>query len=147
MASGVYNSFKRDILDGTIDLANDTIKVMLVNASYVPDADHDFVSDVSANELSGTGYIGGFAGSGRKTIANKAFSTDLVNDRSEFTFDPVTWTAIDAGTAAYAILVKEITNDAASRLVAWLDLSPDVVTNGGDFTLTPHATDGALQIT
>jgi len=147
MASGWYNSGKRDIFDGTIDLTADTIKVMLVNASYTPDADHDFVNDVSANELSGTGYTGGFAGSGRKTIASKAFSTDTANDRTEFTFAAVTWTAINAGTAAYAILVKEITNDPASRLIAWLDLSPAVVTNGGDFTMTPDAVLGALQIT
>jgi hypothetical protein len=147
MASGWDNSGKRDIFDGTIDLVNDTIKVLLVNASYTPNADHDFADDVTANELSGTGYTGGFNGSGRKTLASKAFSTDTTNDRAEFTFAAVTWTAINAGTAAYAILVKEITNDAATRLIAYLDLNPDVVTNGGDFTMTPDATLGALQIT
>jgi hypothetical protein len=147
LASGWYNSGKRDIFDGTIDLVNDTIKVMLVNASYTPNADHDFVDDVSANELSGTGYTAGFGGAGRKTIAGKSFSTDNTNDRAEFTFNAVTWSAINAGTAAYAILMKEITNDAASRLIAYLDLNPDVVTNGGDFTLTPDGTAGALQIT
>lgn len=147
MASGWYNSGKRDVFDGTISLAADTIKVMLVNASYAPDADHDFANDVNANELSGTGYVAGFAGAGRKTLAGKTFSTDLVNDRAEFTFADVVWTAINAGTAAYAILLKEITNDGASRLIAYLDLNPDVVTNGGDFTLSPDAVLGALQIT
>ena len=147
MASGWYNSGKRDLFDGTIDLVADTIKLILVSASYTPDADHAFVSSVSATELTGTGYTAGFAGAGRKTITTKAFSTDTVNDRAEFTFDAVVWTAINAGTAAYAILVKEITSDAASRLIAYLDISPDVVTNGGDFTLTPDAVLGALQIT
>ena len=145
MASGWYNSGLRDVADRTIDLVNDTIKVMLVNASYTPNKDHDFVDDVNANELSGTGYTGGFGGSGRKTLGSKAFSTDTANDRVEFTGAAITWTGINAGTAAYAIIIKEITNDGASRLIAFLDLDPDVVTNGGDFTLTPDAVAGLLQ--
>jgi hypothetical protein len=96
-------------------------------------------------ELSGTGYTGGFAGSGRKTIGSKAFSTDTGNDRVEFTFGAVTWTAINAGNPKYAILVKEITNDAASRLIAYLDLGT-VVTNGSDMVLTPDGTAGALYV-
>src|SRR5688572_20769615 len=144
MASGWYNSGKRDVFDGTIDLVNDTIKAILVTSSYTPDADHDFANDLT-NELSGTGYTGGFAGSGRKTTASKAFSTDNANDRAEFTFAAITWSAINAGNPKYLILVKEITNDAATRLIAWLDLGT-VVTNGGDLTVTPDATAGALQI-
>jgi hypothetical protein len=147
MASGWYNSGKTDIFNGTIDLVADTIKVILVTAAYTPDADHDFASDLT-NELSGTGYTGGFNGSGRKTLASKAFSTDTAADRSEFTCAAITWTAINAGTARYMILVKEITNDAASRLIAWVDLGASgVVTNGGDITITPDATLGLLQIT
>jgi hypothetical protein len=148
MASIVYNSFKRDLADGTIDLPNDTIKVMLVDDSYVPDADHDFVDDVSADELSGTGYTGGFGGSGRKTIANRSFATDTANDRAEFTADALVWSAIDAGSAKYAVFIKEITNDAASRLLFALDLDSGgsgIVTNGGDLTVTPNA-DGFLQL-
>lgn len=146
MASGWYNSGKRDIFDGTIDLVNDTIKVMLVDNDYTPNADHDFVDDVSAEELSGTGYTGGFGGSGRKTLAGKAFATDLANDRAEFTANAITWTAINAGTARYAIFIKEITNDAASRLLFFLDLGGSgVVTNGGDLTVTANA-EGFAQL-
>jgi hypothetical protein len=145
MASGWYNSGARDVADGTIDLNADTIKVILVTSAYTPNKDHDFADDLT-NELSGTGYTGGFNGSGRKTIGSKAFSTDTANDRVEFTFGAVTWTAINAGSPKYAILVKEITNDAATRLIAYLDLGT-VTTNGGDLTITPDGTAGALQIT
>ena len=145
MASGWYNSGVRDIVDRTIDFSADTLKLILVTSSYTPDADHNFADDLT-NELSGTGYTGGFAGSGRKTIGSKAFETDTTNNRVEFTWGGVTWTAINAGNPKYAILVKEITNDAATRLIAYLDLGT-VVTNGGDLTVTPSATLGALQIT
>lgn len=143
MASGVYNSGKRDIADGTIDLVNDTIKVILVTSSYTPNADHDFADDLT-NELSGTGYTGGFNGSGRKTLSSKSWSTDNTNDRAEFTATIPTWSGINAGSPKYAILVKEITNDAATRLIAWLDLGT-VVTNGGDLTITANA-EGLIQL-
>lgn len=145
MASGWYNSGARDVADRTIDLVNDTIKLILVTSTYTPDKDHDFASDLT-NELSGTGYTGGFGGAGRKTLAGKAFATDTTNDRVEFTFSAVTWTAINAGNPKYAIMVKEITNDAATRLIAYLDLGT-VVTNGSDMILTPDAVLGALQMT
>jgi hypothetical protein len=146
MASGWYNSGLRDVADRTIDLVGDTIKLILVTSSYTPDKDHDFASDLT-NELSGGGYTGGFGGAGRKTIGSKAFSTDATNDRVEFTFGAVTWTALGAaaGNPKYAILVKEITNDAATRLIAYLDLGT-VVTNGSDVIVTPDAVLGALQL-
>lgn len=145
MASGWYNSGLRDVADRTIDLVADTIKVILVTSTYTPNKDHAFASDLT-NELSGTGYTGGFNGAGRKTIGSKAFATDTTNDRVTFTFGAVTWTAINAGSPKYAILVKEITNDAATRLIAYLDLGT-VTTNGGDLTITPDATNKALQLT
>ena len=147
MASGMYNSGIRDIVDGTIVPVTDTLKAILVTASYTPDPDHAFVSDLGANELSGTGYVAGFAGAGRKTLAGKAWSTDTANNRVEFTFSGVVWTAITAGTAKYLIICKEITNDAASRLVCYLDVGTAIVTNGGDVTITPDATAGAFQFT
>jgi hypothetical protein len=143
MASGWYNSGLRDVADRTIDLVADTIKIILVTSAYTPDPDHAFASSLT-NELSGTGYTSGFGGAGRKTIASKAFATDLTNNRVTFTFAGVTWTAINAGSPKYAILVKEITNDAATRLIAYLDLGT-VTTNGGDLTITPDATNKALQ--
>lgn len=144
MASGWYTNGLRDVLDRTIDLNGDTLKAILVTSGYTPDKDHQFASSLT-NELSGTGYTGGFAGSGRKTLAGKAFSTDTTNDRVEWTFTGVLWSAINAGNPKYLIICKEITNDAATRLIAYLDLGT-VVTNGGDFTATPDATLGALYI-
>lgn len=144
MASNVYNSAKTGLTDGTINFLSDTIKAMLVTASYTPNPDHEFVSDVG-NEISGTGYTSGFGNSGRKTLTGKAINKDNANDRAEFTFDAITWTSIDVATEPrYLILIKEITNDAASKIIACLDLGT-VVTNGGNMTVTPNA-EGAIQL-
>jgi hypothetical protein len=60
----VYHKFKLRQMgnNGTVvDLDADTIKLMLMNATYAAIADatkqtHEFYSDVSGNEVSGTGY-------------------------------------------------------------------------------------------
>lgn len=132
------------MVDRTIDFANDTIKAILVDDTYVYDADHDFANDVSADELTGTGYTGGFGGSGRKTLASKTITNDTANDRVEYDFADITWTALNAGTIGGVVLVKEITNDAASPIIAFLDPT-NLVTNGGDVTLVVNA-EGAMQI-
>lgn len=118
-----------------IDYLADTIKVILLGSGYTPSKDHNFISDLGANELSGTGYTGGFGGSGRKTLASKTITQDDANDLAVMDAADVTYTAINAGTAAYAAIAKEITSDAASPVIGIVDISPDIVTNGGDLTV------------
>lgn len=144
MASGWYTPGLHKVLNRSIDLVGDTLKAILVASGYTPDKDHEFASSLT-NELSGTGYTGGFNGSGRKTLSGKAFSLDTTNDRVEWAFSGVLWSAINAGNPKYLVVVKEITNDAASQLVAFLDLGT-VVTNGGDLMVTPDGILGALYI-
>ena len=116
-------------------LADTAIKMILVTSGYTANRDHDFVSSIGANELSGTGYVAGFNGSGRIALASKTITEDDTNDRANYGAANPTWTGINAGTVAAAIIVKEITNDAASELIAYLD-GVAKVTNGGDLTVT-----------
>jgi len=143
MASIRTNSGAQRILDrnmgGTINLLSDTIKVMLLSSGYTPNKDHEFVSDLGANELSGTGYTAGFGSASRKTLASKTVTKDNGTDKAYFDAADVSWTAINAGTAAYAALVKEVTTDADSPVIAVVDLNPDVATNGGDYTIQWNA--------
>lgn len=148
----VYNRFKKEILDGTIDLVSNTIKVMLVTSSYVANENDDFVEegvdDANEHELSGTGYVAGFAGSGRKTLSAKVFTEDDPNNRGEFddTAD-IVFTAISAGTAAAAIVYRHNTADTDSVLIAYIDTGGfPVVTNSGDLTIQWNA-EGILQLT
>ena len=146
----VYNHFKAVEANGTLDLLTDTLKVMLVGSTYTANADHDYVNPSAYQmELGGTGYTGGYLGSGRKTLSSKTVTEDDTNDRGTFTAAPVTWTAINAGTAAAAIIIREraATGDTMSELIAYIDTGGfPVVTNGGDFTVQWSA-NGILQLT
>lgn len=136
----VYNLFKKLQADGSINLSSDTLKAMLVGSTYTANADHDYVNpSVYQTELSGTGYAGGYGGSGRKTIASKTFTEDDTNDRANFNATATTWTAINAGTAAAVVIIRERagTGDTMSELIAYIDTGGfPVVTNGGDLTIT-----------
>lgn len=146
----VYNQFKKLEANGTIDLLTDTIKVMLVGSTYTANADHTFVNSAAyQTELGGTGYASGYAGAGRKTLSSKVVVQDDVNDRAEFSAAPVTWTAINAGTAAGCLIIREraATGDTMSELIAFIDSGGfPIVTNGGDLTISWNA-EGILQLT
>lgn len=139
--SKVYNPGLLKLLDGTIDFENDTIKLLLVDTNHSFTKSDEFVSDIVANEAtnsSGSGYE-------RKTLSNASIALDAGNDRVEFDADDITYTAIDAGTIASAIIYKEVTNDADSPLIADIDFT-DLVTNGSDVDLQVNA-DGFFYIT
>mgnify|MGYP001557596394 FL=1 len=138
MASNLYNPGLEKLLDGTIDFENDTINVLLVDTNHTFDKTHDFVDDIVANEASGTGYA-------RKTLANAAIALDAANDRVEFDADNPSYTALDAGTIAAAIIFKQVTNDADSPLIAQIDFA-DLVTNGSDVELQINS-EGLFYVT
>ncbi len=146
MASAWYNKGKFDVLNGSTVLLASGIKCMLVNSAYSFVDTHNFVSDVSANEISVTNYTGGFAGSGRKLLTAKTVTEDDTNDLAYFDAADLTWTALGAGaTIGGAILIRELTTDANSVVLAFMDLT-DTATNGGDITISWNAA-GILKIT
>lgn len=142
MTDFLYNQGSMDLWDGTNDiLTNALVKVMLLSTGYVDDRDDDFVDELGANdpidhELSGTGYTGGFGGSGRKVLASKTITLNKASDRSEFDCADVLWSAIDAGTASEMLAITELTSDALSVLLSHHDTNFPVTTNGGDLTVT-----------
>ncbi len=150
MTNFIYNTAFREILDGTIDLAGDTLKVIPVTSDYTPNRDDDVAdaggaNDVADEEISASNYTRGFGGAGRKTLANGAFSTDKANDRTEFVSDPFGWTALggaaNATIQAYVIVKETGVDDTTTRLIAYID------TVSG-FPALPYTTDGsALSVT
>lgn len=139
MASLVFNSAKKKIMDGTIDLVNDTLKLMLVTSTYSPNQDtHDFKDDVT-NEVSGTGYT-----AGGKTLTGKVANQDNTNNRSELDADDVTWSGATL-TARGAVLYKDTGVAATSPIICYFDFGSDESANAEDFTVAWNA-EGILQI-
>lgn len=133
MADVIYNSFKKKIMDGSIDLDTDTIKVALVTSSYTPDQDvHDFFDDVT-NEVSGTGYTAGGA-----SLANKSVTADNTDNEGVFDADDVSWTTSTI-TARGAVLYKSTGTASTSALIAYLDFGADKISTDGTFTIAWNA--------
>ncbi len=154
MASFLYGLAAELMVEQNFDYLVDTIKTGLSNATHVPNKDDQFLDDVGSDdfidgELSGSGYTAGFGNSGRGAddgqLLSKTVVYDVANDRVELDAANTVWTAIDAGTIVQLTLLKEITNDAASIVVANVDVA-DTVTNGGDITIQWDA-EGIIQLT
>jgi hypothetical protein len=148
MASVMYNSYKLNMLEGVFNIESVSgVKIILLDdISTTPDnPDHDFVNDIAASEFADTGYTGGFNGAGRIALADRAATVNLTSDRSEFDFTNPVWTSLGGtNSVVFAVIVRELTNDAASNLVSAHDVA-DTVTDATDFTLTVGAT-GAIHI-
>ncbi len=131
MASVLYNSFKKEV-STAINLATDTIKVMLVSSAYTPDIDtHTRRSDIT-NEV---GASGSYA-SGGSALANQTWTQDNINDRSVFDADDVAWTSATI-TARGAVIYKANGGAAsADELIAYIDFGSDKTSTAGTFTIT-----------
>lgn len=132
----------------TIDWPNDTnVKAGLSSSTHVPNKDNVFIDDAGADdfidgELSGTGYTAGGDPLGTQTVAY-----DAANDRLEFDAADAAWTAIDAGTAAQATVLKDTATPTTSPVICNVDTGGfPVTTNGGDLTIQWNV-EGIMHIT
>lgn len=141
MANVIYNSFKRDIQNGSIDLSLDTIHVALVTSTYTPDIDaHEKFSDIT-NEVVGAGYT-----AGGEALAGKAVTVDDTNDLGKFDADDVTWAASTI-TARGAVIYKKRGGAATlDELICYLDFVSDKISTAGNFNLIFN-TNGILTLT
>lgn len=143
MASGMTNTALKEILNGTIDLDTDSLKVMLVDNDYVFDPDNpvvdkndDSVQDAHHHELVATNYVGDFGGAGRKAATVTVDQNDTTN-KGTVALASLTWTSLGGAandTIGMALLIKEGTSDLDSRIIAAWDVT-DTPTNGGNVTL------------
>ncbi len=130
MADLIPNAFKKNIMNGTIDLDTDTVKVMLLTSSHTQNSDtQEFIDDVSANEVSGTGYT-----AGGETIANTAVTQDNTDDEGVWDGDDVTWSSSTI-TARYAAIYSDTGTPGTSAIIAILDFASDQSSSAGDFTI------------
>lgn len=121
MASGLYDKARESFLAGDIDWQNDTIKVVLVDATdYTVDfTQHDNLDDVPAlarvatsNALAGKTVTGGTADA-----------------------DNVTLAAVTGDSVEAIVVYKEGGSAATSPLIAYIEAGP----------ITPNGTDIVVQ--
>ena len=106
-----------------VDLVNDTIKVLLLNNSHTFTSTHNVLSDVNANEISGTGYTAGGAALANKTVTQGA--------SAKLDADDVSWNS--ATLTAYHAALYDVT--ASNNLICSIDFGGAITITSGTFTL------------
>ena len=133
-ASGLFVLTFRDILDASqlaVDVVSDTIKVSMITNSSTPNFEtHDFWGDLSANEVSGTGYTAGGAALASKTLAND--SGTLKYDAAD-----TTWTTSTISSARAAVVYDDTL--ASDPLICLVNFGADYSSANGTFTITWNA--------
>lgn len=130
MASGVYSTGVKAIMDGDVDLLADTIKAVLVDAAdYVVNlTTHDFLDDVAS---------GARATNGTGTLASK--TTTIATNVVTFDAADLTLTSVTGDPSEAVVIYKDSGSEATSQLIAYLELSSAVTPNGGNITLQWNA--------
>lgn len=140
MANAIYNSFKRDIANGSIDLDSDTIKLMLVTSDYTPNIDTNTKRSDVTNEVSGAGYT-----TGGSALQNKTVTINTTSDKAIFDADDVTFSTASI-TARGAVLYKSRGGaSSADELICYLDFGSDITSTAGNFNIAFDA-NGILTI-
>jgi len=127
MANVVPYSFAQELLKGSHDFINDTIKLALYEAgSGTPytTASTTYTSG-TANQVSGTGYTTGGNTLGSPVVANQTNVATL-------TFAQTQWTSATFG-AAYGVIYNDTDGD---KLVVVLDFGGTKSCSNGTFTIT-----------
>lgn len=139
MANLVYNRGKFLLASG-VNMGTADLRMLLVNASYAANADHNSVADVVGNEISVSGYS-------RQQVANKTITEDDTNDVVFLDADDVTFNSLVTGqTVGGAVLYRHNASDSAAEVICFYDLT-DTPTNGGDIQVQfAAAPNGVLKL-
>lgn len=129
MASLVYKSSIVDVLAHDIDFDADSFKFMLVDATYVPNAQlHSRRSDVSG-EVAGAGYAAG----GEAVTATVV--RDVVNDVVDVQFSPVIWPMSSIDARGGVLYKARGLSPAEDELVAYIDFGSNRISTTGIFSV------------
>jgi hypothetical protein len=126
--AAIYPLWKEAVIQASTNssLAG-TVKIRLLTSAYTYSATHQFISDVSAGQVSGTTD---------QTLGTKTYVG------GKFTSASATYTAVTSGATAVAVVLYIDTGTAGtSRLLAYLD-GFSQLTNGGDVVINPSAGNG-----
>lgn len=135
MASGVYNQFKGELMNGVYDLEADTVKVSLYDNSHSFTATDDGYTTTNELATSG-GYTQGGA-----TLASVAVSADT---DGAFDATDTEWTSATFS-AYHAVVWDDTPTSPANPLICSIDFGGIQTVSSGTFTIQWHA-DGIVNI-
>jgi len=154
----VPNNFKQAVMEGSIDLTADTVKVALISddTAYTFDpAAHSFVNDIldggtTASEFTGSGYS-------RQTLSGLSVTQDDTDNEGVFDANDVTFSSLDGDGIQGVVIYQQIGGDDTTpgddRVLAVVDDDSagsnsdlPLTTNGSDVTLSFNA-EGVINIT
>ncbi len=134
------NAFAAYLPNGAVNIASDTVKVMLTNT--LPVATNSVYGDISGNELgSGNGYITGGA-----TVTVSASTQTGGTYKLVASVANPTWTATGAmGPFRYAVMYDSSASTKA--LIGWWDYGSSLTLAATNtFTITLDGTNGVFQL-
>lgn len=136
MQSLLYNPFRLYLSNGTVDLDNDTFKIILLDNAYVPDLESATYAEIAANELpDGNGYT-----AGGQTLANVTLTR--AGNKVTFDADDPVWPG-STFDARYAAIYDATTVDQV--LMGYLDFGEVKNVSNGVFTVHFHV-DGIFEL-
>ena len=138
-----FNAFAAYMPNGSVNLASDTLKVMLTNTA--PVATNSVYGDISANELaSGNGYTTG----GATVTTTSSTQTSGTYKYIGAAANP-TWTSVTGSMGPFRYAVLYDSSAVTKVLIGWWDYGSSITLNGanGDtFTVTFDAVNGVFQL-
>jgi hypothetical protein len=136
MANGIYERFKANLMDKIIDLGTggDAIRVALLDNVHSFLATHNTWSQISANEIAGTGY----------TANGELLASQTVTQAASAKFDgaDTAWTTATFS-AWFAVLYDDTL--AGDDLICSFDFDGEQAVVAGTFTIQWHA-DGIITM-
>ena len=124
MASGIYNRFKSNLMNKIVDLEADVIKIMLLDTNHAFTAANNVIGDVSANEITGTGYT-----AGGEILDSKAVTQAAT---TKWDADDEPWT-VATFTAFHAVIYDDTV--ATDDLICSIDFGGAQTVTAGTFTV------------
>ena len=144
----VYNNFRRQMADGTIDLDNDSFKLALFTSASNASASAAAITVISSvtNEISATGgYV-----AGGKALVNVTWNTGASAGVMRWDADDVVFTASGANlnNIKYAVIYRDGASATIDKLVCYsrLTTSQFTVSSGNTLTITFNA-NGIFELT
>jgi hypothetical protein len=144
MASVVFNIAKAGLINGTIDLNTDDIRIALLmtNTTADTEVDADTISAITTlDECDATGAA-------RVALTGEAVNLDDPNDRAEFDANDASFTSLGGNaTRDYqgVLVYKHITNDTDAIPICFVDFSADVPKAATQVDI-PWNAEGILQL-